>query len=393
MFKTGFIKDSPDPRDRIFAAHPMHLPGSFGVPSSVDFSAAYPPCLTQGNSNTCTSNATANALFYLLRLNNSQVATPQSRLFVYWNGRTLAGIPTSQDTGLSIRDAMRSVSQFNSVPETAWPFDPVTERVFLQPSPEACKLGAIPDSFAYESIPQDELHIKSALAQQRPVVLGILLKESFYSVPDGVATMTGKDVGWHAVAIVGYEDTTRRFKLQNSWGPNWGQNGFFTLPYEYVLDPATASDIWTLKAFTDGNVPEPSIPFTMVIKHDSTTLTPFGSAPGGVKMFQGPGFHWQLLPVGPDTYVVRASTSATPTLLSAGKGGKVDTWARDDSSGRQHFTFTAVNEKKRIFTISVETGLTNPAAKFLTVGPDGALSLQARKPRAAATQQFVCRPP
>jgi hypothetical protein len=105
---------------------------------------------------------------------------PQSRLFVYWNGRALAGMPPDRDEGLAIRDAMRSVAKFNSVPESAWPFDPVPQRVFLQPTADVVALAALPDAFRYERVPQDEASVKSALAQRRPVVLGIHLLDSFF---------------------------------------------------------------------------------------------------------------------------------------------------------------------------------------------------------------------
>ena len=30
-------------------------------------------------------------------------------------------------------------------------------------------------------------------------------------------------------------------------GPNWGMKGYFTLPYEYVLDQNLADDFWTIR--------------------------------------------------------------------------------------------------------------------------------------------------
>jgi C1A family cysteine protease len=53
-----------------------------------------------------------------------------------------------------------------------------------------------------------------------------------------------KDAGWHKVTLVGYSDSNQRFKLLNSWG-DWGDKGYFTLPYEYVLDPAMADEFET----------------------------------------------------------------------------------------------------------------------------------------------------
>ncbi|CAH0258713.1 hypothetical protein SRABI118_03157 [Massilia sp. Bi118] len=40
--------------------------------------------------------------------------------------------------------------------------------------------------------------------------------------------------GWHAVAVCGYDDRTGRFEFKNSWHNWWGDQGFGTLPYDYV---------------------------------------------------------------------------------------------------------------------------------------------------------------
>ena len=56
-------------------------------------------------------------------------------------------------------------------------------------------------------------------------------------------------LGGHAVTIVSYDDTTRKFGLMNSWGEDWGNKGYFTLPYNYVLNVQLAFDFWTIRMF------------------------------------------------------------------------------------------------------------------------------------------------
>ncbi len=48
---------------------------------------------------------------------------------------------------------------------------------------------------------------------------------------------------------VGYDEAERRFIVRNSWGADWGIKGYFTMPYDYVLDPSLASDFWTLRRY------------------------------------------------------------------------------------------------------------------------------------------------
>jgi C1A family cysteine protease len=42
-------------------------------------------------------------------------------------------------------------------------------------------------------------------------------------------------LGGHAVLGVGYDDSQKRFWVRNSWDTDWGQQGYFTMPYDSAL--------------------------------------------------------------------------------------------------------------------------------------------------------------
>jgi len=46
---------------------------------------------------------------------------------------------------------------------------------------------------------------------------------------------------------VGYSDPDQRFVVRNSWGTDWGQSGYFTIPMTYLLSPHLSSDFWTVR--------------------------------------------------------------------------------------------------------------------------------------------------
>jgi C1A family cysteine protease len=95
--------------------------------------------------------------------------------------------------------------------------------------------------------------MKSCLALGYPIVIGFTVYESF-ETPEVAQTgdaplpqMGEKVLGGHAVLVVGYDDATSRFILRNSWGEGWGKNGYFTLPYAYLIDSRLAGDFWTVR--------------------------------------------------------------------------------------------------------------------------------------------------
>ena len=55
--------------------------------------------------------------------------------------------------------------------------------------------------------------------------------------------VTAKSLGGHAFAIVGYNEVG--FLVQNSWGPDWGNGGFATLPYDDWFD--SVYDAWVAR--------------------------------------------------------------------------------------------------------------------------------------------------
>jgi len=95
--------------------------------------------------------------------------------------------------------------------------------------------------------------MKGCLASGYPFVFGFTVYESFESqhvVTTGVVSMPAageKVLGGHAVVAVGYDDTTQRFIVRNSWGPGWGKGGYFTMPYAYLTDSNLSDDFWTVR--------------------------------------------------------------------------------------------------------------------------------------------------
>ncbi|MGC9667719.1 C1 family peptidase [Planosporangium sp. 12N6] len=244
--RYGWIPDLPDQRDHLYAAPPAVLRA---LPPSVDLRDQCPKeVYDQGQLGSCTANAIAGAFEFDL-LKQKLADFMPSRLFIYYNERAREHT-TSCDSGAMIRDGIKSVSKQGVCSETSWPYD--VSR-FAEKPPKACYDEAQGNlATSYQRILPLLSQLKGCLAHGYPFVFGFRVYESFESAEvakTGVVPMpnsTEEALGGHAVLAVGYDDADARFLVRNSWGPGWGQGGYFTMPYAYLTDRTLSSDFWAV---------------------------------------------------------------------------------------------------------------------------------------------------
>ncbi len=83
------------------------------------------------------------------------------------------------------------------------------------------------------------LAIKRGIAEKKPVIFSLKCFKSLFDVgKEAVWRKKEMDsiVGNHAMCIVGFDDNKAggSFEVMNSWGTEWGDKGFFWLPYEML---------------------------------------------------------------------------------------------------------------------------------------------------------------
>jgi C1A family cysteine protease len=244
--RYGWIPDLPDRRDRIFSAPPATLRA---LPARVDMRAENPPIYDQGQLGSCTAQAIAAALqFDQAKQQQADVFTP-SRLFIYYNERVIEGT-AGEDAGAMLRDGIKSVAKLGGPHERLWPH--VISRFRQKPSPAAYRDGTQHEAILYQRLHQSIDQLKGCLADGYPFVFGFSVYETFESA---AVAKTGQVplprrgealLGGHAVVAVGYDDPLQRFIVRNSWGASWGMGGYFTMPYEYLLDGSLSADLWTI---------------------------------------------------------------------------------------------------------------------------------------------------
>ena len=63
-------------------------------------------------------------------------------------------------------------------------------------------------------------------------------------------------LGGHAVMCVGYNDQMKRMIVRNSWSEEWGDSGYFYMPYSYISNSDLAADFWTIRKVANKEVKE-----------------------------------------------------------------------------------------------------------------------------------------
>lgn len=87
--------------------------------------------------------------------------------------------------------------------------------------------------------------MKSWIANHGPMIACFNVYEDFDAYSSGIYHhVSGAFRGGHCVCCIGYSDVEHAWICKNSWGPGWGEHGFFRIGYGQVGIDAT---MWALE--------------------------------------------------------------------------------------------------------------------------------------------------
>jgi C1A family cysteine protease len=244
--RYGWVPSLPDHRD----CKLVHGAAKIAArPPSFDMTPKMPPPYDQGQVGSCTGNSSA-AAFQYAQIKQGLPSWIPSRLFAYLNGRRAEGT-VDTDAGAQLKDVVRGIATYGIVPETEWPYD---ENKWMDIPDAQVYTDALKNvATSYLAVRQTVDDICTTLAGNEPVIFGFSVYSAFESqqvAETGILnlpTASEQLLGGHAVLAVGYDDASQRFRVRNSWGPGWGQQGYFTIPYDYLSNPDLADDFWILR--------------------------------------------------------------------------------------------------------------------------------------------------
>ena len=246
----GWMPDVPDIRDRYF----LHAEAPVPTPDIQDLRPKMPSVYDQNELGSCTSNSGGAAFQYDQIKQGIPNWTP-SRLALYYGERELGGT-VKTDSGAQIRDCVKVLAKTGVGPESLWPYD--ITKFTKKPPTQYYKVATLNQALRYERVDQTAAAMEQVLAKGYPVLFGFAVYESFESAAVAKTGMVPlpkkgeKDLGGHAVLCVGYNRPKKLFIVRNSWGPNWGDKGYFYMPYDYLLNPSLADDLWVIYTVEDG---------------------------------------------------------------------------------------------------------------------------------------------
>lgn len=225
--------------------------GNTNLPTSVDLVPMFPPMGDQGQYGTCVSWAVGYNIKTALNgvsnnLSTSQLASASNQ---FSPKDLFTAIPDNEKgqncSGTNFSNALnvlqnRGVATMQTVPYT---------------SLGDCSNSNLQSSWTTEA-GQNKIEywrkieatipsIKQNLANNIPVILGAKLADNFMSwnsdavLSSSTTTTTVGQHAYHAMVIGGYDDNKGSggaFKIINSWGDFWGDNGYIWIDYNYFIN-------------------------------------------------------------------------------------------------------------------------------------------------------------
>ena len=240
-YSLGAIPDQLDTRDRSYRDRITAATTAALLPTIVDNRSQCSPVRHQGDEPSCVGHAVTGAaeFYYWKQLGHLPGFSPRA---AYNWARQCDSIPGEWHDGSTIRGGLKAWQKRGMCPSDCWPY------VAMDSSTYACTqvkvLSSMYPLWRYERL-DGLVEVKHAIHQYGAVVATVMVHAG-WEAPDAddyyVIQPSMNEEGWHAVAVVGYEDSRSGLLVRNSWGTDWADAGYAWLSYQDYF--RNCHDVW-----------------------------------------------------------------------------------------------------------------------------------------------------
>lgn len=216
--QSGYIRDTHDPQDWLYGAL---RPPRTDLPARINHESLLGPALDQGMTFECVAYAVAGLKRYH-EWRQSRTWLNFDPAPLYAECKRTDGYPNANGTmPRAAMDVLRTVGMKAS-------------------DGKSYKIA----SYARQNTVEG---IKQALVDEGPVVLGIRIDLAAFNALSNAKLSTAQlaHVSGHCMLAVGFDDSLEAFRVRNSWGDSWGDNGHLWLGYDYLRTVDPKFDAWS----------------------------------------------------------------------------------------------------------------------------------------------------
>lgn len=220
--------------------------------NSVDLRDLFTDVKDQGKLGTCSVFSLVSIYEYILRKTNRE--HDLSERFVYYN--ILNDTGCMDDTGSSLYDVVESITKYGTCLEEYCKYDITKYQV--EPSADAYINAETHKIKTAKNVKVNHKDFTSALSEGYPIAISLKIYNSFGENKKGfVYRPTDEEIkenkyGNHAMVICGYSTDDKVYIVRNSWGKEFGDEGYCYIPFSYIEDSNFTNSACIITSINEG---------------------------------------------------------------------------------------------------------------------------------------------